>query len=295
MNPSGLLIPPLLSPSIWKFTHGQSLSFTNPSSSHRGSGLLFKTLATGTPNTPENFILLLSKQSSFYSPRHRHNFDQFRFSLQGDFSLAPHLILQQGELAYHPEGVYYGPQDDGPEERLMLVLQCGGASGSGFLSHKQMGEANEALKKTGRFEKGRYVADGVGEGESVDGYEAVWSYANGGRKLLYPEGRYHEPVLMSPENFGWRKTEGAQRMERKLLGVFSERETRAEMLRIDGKGDLTIIGAHAIELAFVLRGSGYVGEEHLQEHSTIKLSPGARCLIASEQGIEVLHFVMPML
>ncbi|KAL9097342.1 MAG: hypothetical protein Q9165_000769 [Trypethelium subeluteriae] len=278
-----------------EIVHGNSLSFTDPSSSHRGSGILFKTLATGIPNTPENFILLLSKQSSFYSPRHRHNFDQFRFALQGGFSLAPHLILRQGELAYHPEGVYYGPQDDGEKEQVLLVLQFGGASGSGFLSHEQMGEANEALKKTGTFEKGRYLAHGMGEDESVDGYEAVWSYANGGRKLVYPEGRYHEPVLMSPENFGWRKVGGRQNVWRKLLGVFSERETRVEMLKSDGEGNLTIGGAQAIELAFVLQGSGYVGQEHLQEHSTIKLSPETKCEIASKQGIELLHFVMPLL
>ena len=105
-----------------EITHGLELCYGDLGMKHRGDGLSFKRLAKGSVGMPENFVLLLSKQKDFYSPRHKHNFDQFRYAIQGDFNLAPNLMLGEGQIAYHPEGVYYGPQDDGAEERRMLVL-----------------------------------------------------------------------------------------------------------------------------------------------------------------------------
>jgi hypothetical protein len=111
------------------------LNFQPPPLTHRGPGIEFKDLFRGTEGTPENYYFALVKQEKFYFPIHKHNFDQFRYAYQGDFSIASDITIRQGELAYHPEGVEYGPQDDGNEtEHILLIVQFGGASGQGFLT-----------------------------------------------------------------------------------------------------------------------------------------------------------------
>ena len=152
------------------------------------------------------------------------------------------------------------------------------------------------MSQTGQFEDGKYHPKD--DSPPIDGYEAIWSYANGGRKLVYPEGRYHAPICMDPKHFSWipaKASQGGQNAWRKLLGVFPERELRVEMLKVDGEGTLTIGGGDAIEVAFVLQGSGYVGDEEILQESTIKLNPRTKCVVRSRSGIELLHFVMPML
>lgn len=74
----------------------------------------------------------------------------------GGISILPDMNVGEGELCYHPESVYYGPQDDGPGSKEVLVLQFGGASGQGFVGHKQLKESQERLAQCGRFEKGKY-------------------------------------------------------------------------------------------------------------------------------------------
>ena len=40
--------------------------------------------------------------------------------------------MEGGEIAYFPESAYYGPQEGG-EDRIVVLLQFGGASGQGFI------------------------------------------------------------------------------------------------------------------------------------------------------------------
>ena len=192
--------------------------------------------------------------------------------------------------------MWYGPQNDGPEERIQLVLQFGGASGQGFLSYGQIAVVKQELSKSGSFEKGKYHrSDGS---DPQDTYEAVCTRVHGWKEIVYLEGRYHEPILMDPDSFNWkpiRSQKGAQNASMKLLGVFSERETRAEMLKISGEGSVVIGGGDAIELAYVVKGSGYIGEEALSQESAVKLGPRTECTIKSSHKIELLHFTMPML
>jgi hypothetical protein len=43
------------------------------------AGLKFKNLLEGIAGTPENFWLTVARgDGHFFSPRHKHNFDQFR-------------------------------------------------------------------------------------------------------------------------------------------------------------------------------------------------------------------------
>ena len=51
---------------------------------HRGGTFHSRTTAAGEPGTPGNFKFSVSELGTDYSgPRHRHNFDQYRFMLEG--------------------------------------------------------------------------------------------------------------------------------------------------------------------------------------------------------------------
>jgi len=110
--------------------------------------------------------------------------------------------MTPGTVAYFPEAAYYGPQTSG-EDSLTVVLQFGGASGSGYMSADQLIESVAELKKTGEFNKGVYtrlLPDG--RKKNMDGYQASWEYINQ-RPMVYPERRYQDPVFMNPESYSW--------------------------------------------------------------------------------------------
>ncbi|PYH97857.1 hypothetical protein BO71DRAFT_372482 [Aspergillus ellipticus CBS 707.79] len=272
--------------------------------SHRGPGLSFKHLFKGTPHTPENYLFTLAHQTTFYSPLHRHNFDQFRFAYRGAVSLAPDILLREGELSYHPEGVAYGPQHDTEGERDVLVLQFGGASGQGYLGFEELEEAQERLKKKGGFVDGKFVENGDAENEEggkkkkkKDGYEALWEEM-AGRRLEYPAPRYGAAVVVKPEGFRWKKVGGQGEGEgawRKLLGVFTERETVADLWRVDAGGRVEVRGCDAVQLFFVLRGQGEAGGERVEMESAVRLVPGTGVVLTSAVGMEVIRFVLPMM
>ncbi|PWY89235.1 hypothetical protein BO70DRAFT_426872 [Aspergillus heteromorphus CBS 117.55] len=202
--------------------HGSTHPYIPLSLTHRGPGLSFKHLFKGTPGTQENYLFTIGRQTSFFSPLHKHNFDQFRFAYRGDVSIAPDILLREGELSYHPEGVPYGPQRDTEGERDVLVLQFGGASGQGYLGFEELEEAQARLN---------------GKKKGKDGYEALWEEMCG-RPLVYPAPRYAGTVVVKPEGFAWKRVgEGAWR---KPLGVFTERETVADMWKVDAGGEVEI-------------------------------------------------------
>lgn len=70
-----------------KIVHGADISYTSTGLKHRPGAPLFKFLLLGEENTLSNFFLTLAQQGSFYSPRHHHNFEQFRYAYKGDITL----------------------------------------------------------------------------------------------------------------------------------------------------------------------------------------------------------------
>jgi hypothetical protein len=140
---------------------------------HRGGGLKFKNLLAGVEGAPENFWLTVAAgDGHFFSPRHKHNFDQFRVCLGGRTSIDPKKYLVPGEVGYFPEGTSYGPQQDS-EENLTMVLQFGAASGGGYASRAQVKRAQDELIKVGEFKDGVFRRR-EGEGrKNQDGFGGV--------------------------------------------------------------------------------------------------------------------------
>ena len=122
-----------------KLVHGGRMEFQGGQEKHRGGGLATKLLLTGEEGAADNFRLTLGRdRGGHQNPRHHHNFDQLRMSIQGSLSIADGKELEEGQIGYFPEGTWYGPQAPATAERITLVLQFGGASGAGFISTRQM-------------------------------------------------------------------------------------------------------------------------------------------------------------
>jgi hypothetical protein len=260
---------------------------------HRGGGLMFKNLLLGEEGSPENYWLTLAKgDGSFHSPRHRHNFDQFRISIEGRTSIDPKKYLEPGEIGYFPEGTSYGPQQD-TSENLTLVLQFGGMSGNGFPSRAQVRRAQNELVAIGEFEGGifrRKTGDGK---KNQDGFEAVWEHVMG-RRLEYPEPRFDNPVFMNYRNFSWRPTD-QRGVSRKTLGVFTERETRLEMVKIEQDAEWSSAAEDTIGLSFVMSGDGTCGGKGYSQYTSIETLAGERAAFRASRDTEILRMVLPML
>ncbi|KAJ5612482.1 hypothetical protein N7510_005676 [Penicillium lagena] len=282
---------------------GSDLEFIAPPLKHRGDGLAFKNLFRGEDGTPENYYLALARQRDFYSPRHKHNFDQFRYAVRNDVSIGPDMLLREGELCYHPEAVHYGPQKDEGGDRDVLVLQFGGASKQGYLSFDQLATAQAALKEKGRFEGGRYYADSDGAAsEGKDGYETLWEYYNH-RPLVYAEPRFDKPIIVKPKGFDWKPyTSAGQGVFKKTLGVFTERETCVQIVKIVAGNKWHVRVQDAIQLLYVLQGKG-VGSQPtggtvvlLHEESAIRLTRNSHDIhLSASTDVEIMRFVLPTL
>jgi len=251
----------------------------------------------GIPGTPGNFSLQLGVTPNYYSPRHRHNFDQVRYQLDGDFDFAADGVMKSGSIAYFPEGTYYGPQASAAANST-LVLQFGGASGSGYISPEEYERASAALLKHGTFAKGIYTRlRPDGSKINKDAYEAVWEEVNG-RPLVYPRERYQRPVFMDPENFAWMPLDGRTGVSFKPLGEFSELRTRLRFFNVKPGAEL---GLEENSIYFVTQGVGRVSSKagaspaNFERHATIYLAPGdqATLLGSGAEPVELLHIGLP--
>ncbi|MGA3295043.1 MAG: hypothetical protein ABSE45_13795 [Candidatus Acidiferrales bacterium] len=255
----------------------------------REGTLRTRRLLVGEPGTPGNFSLQLSSTPTYSSPRHRHNFDQVRYQLEGDFDFATDGAMKPGFVAYFPEGTYYGPQS-GPTPSTTLVLQFGGASGSGYISAEEYERAAAELAKHGTFAKGVYTRLKPDGGKiSKDAYEAVWEQVNG-RPLVYPGERYLRPVFMDPESFDWTPLADQPGVGCKFLGEFSERHTRIALYQLRPGATLRLDDN---SIYFVIKGSGAVGAQAFQQHGTIHVGEEEKATAIASAPAELLHIGLP--
>src|SRR5262252_9483264 len=119
-----------------RIVHGDQVEEKIRIHQHRQGMFRHRTVAAGEPGTPGNFILeLVRTTDDFFSPRHKHNFDQFRYQLEGEFDFDRNGKMTPGTIGYFPEGTPYGPQSSSVSS-LTLVLQFGGASGNGYMTQE---------------------------------------------------------------------------------------------------------------------------------------------------------------
>ena len=152
-----------------------------PAEAHRPGSTTYRRILDGEPGD-DNFSLVLAEgPGDRYSPRHKHNFEQFRIQLEGTADYGRTGKMTPGMVGYFPEGVPYGPQSQTPGEYVsIIVLQCGGASGSGYIGRDEQQQAIEELKQFGEFKDGVYRRrEGVPGKRNLDGFQAIWEHIHG--------------------------------------------------------------------------------------------------------------------
>ena len=257
---------------------------------HRGGTFHYRHLLEGNPGTVGNFHLGIGQQDGdFASPRHRHNFDQFRFQLEGTSNFDRNGKMTAGTLGYFPEGAAYGPQSS-EGRSVTVVLQFGGASGGGYLSPGEVAAGTEALKKFGTFEGGIFRRNDDSEGRrNSDAYQAIWEHVHR-RRMDYPKPRYRDPIMLDPQNYAWRPVAGAQGVGRKALGTFTERGCGAALVKLVRGASYE---AQQYSVYLVLSGAGIVGEEPYRRLTAFYLGDGETAKIVARDETEILHLVLP--
>jgi hypothetical protein len=272
-------------------------SLTAHDDDHPTGALRQKYLFRGEAGSPDNFEFSLAQTTKrFEMIRHRHNFDQFRFTVRGDMSMGPDRVLREGCLGYFPEGAPYGPQDDGAGP-VALVLQFGGASGYGYMTMPQYRQGRDSLRKQGRFDGAVYLRNEGEPGQRKKfSINAIWEESTG-QRMLIPTPRYDKPIFINPEAFRWipyRSAAGVVAgVARKALGTFSERETLAEMWRVQAGATLELHSHTANRLLFVLEGSASAAGKPIGRHFALRIVPGAVGRLAARNELTLLSFVLP--
>jgi hypothetical protein len=257
---------------------------------HRGGTFHYRHLLNGTSGTLSNFQFDIGQlEGDFASPRHRHNFDQFRFQIEGTMNFDRNGKMAAGTLGYFPEGAAYGPQSS-EGRSVTAVLQFGGASGGGYLSRGEVQAGTEELKKFGTFEGGIFHRNDDSEGRrNTDAYQAIWEHVHG-RRMDYPKPRYRDPIMVDPENYEWLPVDRMPGVSYKPLGTFTERQSAATLIKLAG-GARYRAGGRSVYL--VLSGSGVVHDAPYRPLTAIHLEEGEAADLVARDETELLCLVLP--
>lgn len=259
-----------------RIVHAPSLPW-QPFSTHRAGRIENKRLLSGDEGEPDNYELsLVLAEGDYATPRHRHNFDQLRYMLEGRFGFGPRA-QEEGTVGYFCEGVHYEQGAIG--RSVTLLFQGGGASGSGFMSYRQLEAGQSALKERGSFSSGVYSEPREDGGRrNRDAYEAIWEHVHQ-RRIAYPAARFDEPVIMNPQSFAWVAHEAC---ERRALGSFGERGLSVGFVRL-APGAATSLSAG--QVVFVIEGEGDAGGEAYGRHSALASDDGEIALTAASASL----------
>lgn len=273
--------------------HADRMEWGGSLTAHRAGRMTHKVLFQGEEGSADNYLLVLANEGSdYYSPRHRHAWDQVRVCLEGSIPIGRDLKIDAGEIGYFPEGVHYGPQEGGPD-RIVLLLQVGGASGLGYLSPGQLESGRERLLREGIFEEGVFKRTS-GEGKkNEDAYEAIWRTVTG-RPLSYPKPRYKAPVVVRPDAFAWREVEGMLGIRTKWLGMFPERELSLELIEVASGCACTAEAVPERRLVFVRRGEGHCNGQSYRAQSAVRVQPDEAASFTANAATELIAIGVPL-
>lgn len=255
-------------------------------STHRTPGIDIKPLVS-RDRTGESFEFNIVRfgGEDFFSPRHRHNFDQIRIGLEGETRYGKG-VLKPRHIGYFPESTWYGPLSVA-EPSIQGIIQLDGPTHCGYITYNHLDPATEELKNEGTFEGGFWVAK---DGRKVDGFQASWERATG-KKMVYPTRRYSDPFYIDLDAFEW--IDQGEGVARKLIGEFNERGTRIEMARLDAGASTTIGTSGRSVVAFALSGAATVDGNALGKWSAALLEDQQLTAIGEEAGSELILVTMP--
>lgn len=232
----------------------------------RAGRLTMWRLLEGIEGSQHNFSIELFKHATdYFSPRHRHNFEQIRFQIAGETDFGKSGKLTAGMVGYFPEGTPYGPQN-AAQDAVGLNVQFGSA----YISKTRVAAAMQEMSKFGEFKNGAFSRkDKDGGTHNQDLFEALWEHVYG-RPLQYAKPRYSDPILIQPAHFHWIASSHEPGVSAKMLGVFTERQTEVSLLRLDAGARHRAEGGRAY---FAVSGAGRAGPNRWTARTTIHLAP----------------------
>ena len=255
------------------------------------SGILDKQrILLGEPGSPGDFMFGVFYQiGNFYSPRHVHNFDQWRFQLEGSCGFDRNGTMTPGTLGYFPEGAHYGPQSSDVPNTI-VVMQFGGPSGNGYLNGLRVAEAAEKMKAFGYFEKGVFHRnEGVEGKRTMDAYRASWEFVHG-RPMEVARPQYADPVLMNGDNYRWMPVDGSPGLEEKAYGTFTDCAIRAGSYKLAPGATLKATGRGVY---FVIAGEGVVEGQSFEPLTTVYLDDGEGVRFEATKVADILLMGLP--
>lgn len=222
----------------------------------RSGKLVSKVLAVGRERALNcyRFSLEITGEETWVTPCHRHNFDQLRLHLAGEYSFAKDKWVRGYMVGYYPESIHYGPQVRRNRD-VTLNLQFGGASRNGFMTPRERRIGYDELMKNGFFEKGAYTwFDANGKRHRKEAYEAVWELMRG-QKITYAKPRYDTLIHMDPNGYEWMQDQANPGVAHRRLGSFTENNLTVGFIRLDPGATVSINQHTAPQLLFVVTGS----------------------------------------
>jgi len=170
------------------------------------------------------------------------------------------------------------------------VLQFGGASGSGYLSPREVAAGTEELKKFGTFEAGIFRRNEDSEGRrNTDAYQAIWEHVHG-RRMEYPKPRYRDPIMVDPANYEWLPVAGMSGVSQKPLGTFTERQCSASLINL-ARGATYHAAVRSVYL--VISGSGIVGDALYRPQTSLHLDEGEAADFVAREETQILCLTLP--
>jgi hypothetical protein len=252
----------------------------------------FKLLQKGTPGEPVHYEMVVTTYPAIKSvKRHRHDTDQYRYTLKGTSPWAPGFETAEGSLLFIPAGTLYGPYER-PAGIELLQVEFEGAGRSPFVDFETLHEAHQRLAERGTFGDDGYYTEVTASGETrrLRGGKARLMEAWGGREYPPPTMRYSLPIEINPRNFAW--TGIAPGVQVKELLSFPERGTRTAELGL-GAGATYEFSADQTTLLFVSTGTGTAGGEAIEERDSVRVDPGERLPLAATSRLEFLVLGLP--
>jgi len=251
-------------------------------------------LDTGVPGLTAEFSLSIVPEG-YFTPRHRHNFDQIRYTLDGVQSTG-HGDLGPGEIGYFPEGAYYGPQAQ-KGECATLVLQFQGASGRHLLSNEEMNATYQKMREAGAvFENGVYKGKTAeGKRKNKDSYVAIWE-EHEGKRLTFPAARYRTPVMMLSDSYAWIRDRDRPGIETKHLGTFTEMRTGVGFFRLLPGASLDAARQRDAEIRYCIDGAFSYGGKEWGRETYMYLPPESTPeVLSTREGATFFSIGLPMI
>ena len=233
------------------------------------------------------------------TPRHTHIFDQYRYNMSGKRQIKDGFV-EAGEVAFYPEGVYYGPQLQ-EEECTGLGLQFQGLTGIRYLTHKELGDARKALSAEGGTFKGGVYTKILPDGRKInrDSHLACTEYVTG-HKVDFPKPRFDKPIVMKPQSSPWigdRKVDGVDHKHMGTFGGSGIRFTRlAPGAKIPARAEEDAEIRYLISGSIEYGGKTWIGGKTTEEGTYMFVQAGAEVgEITSKTGGEFYVIELPML